>query len=144
MAFIEVAISEAVAKEAMPEGSYNLVITDAQPYHNDNSGKDSIQCSIGFEDHVDASNITHFIALPDDAAAQLGRQSRNRRLDMWLGREKREEILDWWRPYARKNKIAPNALFFVRDYQRSFPFGPMLGQLLHTLHIGRPSGRERV
>ena len=67
MAFIEVAISEAVAKEAMPEGSYNLVITDAQPYHNDNSGKDSIQCSIGFEDHVEASNITHFIALPHES-----------------------------------------------------------------------------
>jgi len=67
MAFIEVAIGEAVQKEAMPEGSYNLVVTEAKPYHNDNSGKDSIECSIGFEDHIEAANIKHFIALPHES-----------------------------------------------------------------------------
>lgn len=67
MSFITVAIGEAVEKEAMPEGPYNLVVTEAVPYKNDNSGKDSIKCSIGFADHPEAKNIMHFIALPHES-----------------------------------------------------------------------------
>lgn len=67
MSFITVAIGEAKEKEAAPEGPYNLVITEAKPYHNDNSGKDSIECSIGFEEFPDYNNIKHFIALPHES-----------------------------------------------------------------------------
>lgn len=63
---------------------------------------------------------------------QLARKSRNRKLADWLTNDQQNTILAWWRPFARKNKIPHNALFFVADYQRSYPFGHLLGQLLHT------------
>lgn len=64
---------------------------------------------------------------------QFERRSRNRRLAMWLDRETRNSIRSWWHSFARKHKIARNALFFVSDYQRSYPFGKSLGQILHTI-----------
>ncbi|WP_230379610.1 hypothetical protein, partial [Microbacterium sp. ZXX196] len=60
-------------------------------------------------------------------------KSRSRKMQMWLTPEQRNEILQWWHPYARKNKIASNALFFIADYKRSYPFGSLLGQVLHTI-----------
>lgn len=64
---------------------------------------------------------------------QLQKKSHSRKLAMWLDRESRDAITQWWLPYARKNKIPRNALFFVNDYQRSYPFGKLLGQVLHTI-----------
>lgn len=61
------------------------------------------------------------------------KKSRNRCLAKWLDDKTREEILDWWTPYARKHKLARNAIFFIADYQRSYPFGKLLGQVLHTV-----------
>lgn len=66
-------------------------------------------------------------------SSQFNKKSRNRKLCMWLGKEQQESILTWWRPYAKKNKIPHNALFFVTDYQRSYPFGHLLGQVIHTI-----------
>lgn len=63
----------------------------------------------------------------------LEKHSRNRKLASWLDNECQKKILAWWNPYARKNKIPRNALFFVKDYQRSYPFGKLLGQVLHTI-----------
>lgn len=65
--------------------------------------------------------------------SQLDRPTRSRRLAMWLDKETHQSILKWWSAYARKNKIPRNALFFIKDYQRSYPFGKLLGQLLHTI-----------
>lgn len=65
--------------------------------------------------------------------ANLGKRSRNRKLASWLDKETNESLLAWWYPYARKNKIPRNAIFFVKDYQRSYPFGKLLGQVLHTI-----------
>lgn len=73
---------------------------------------------------------------PESWPAFLGefqRQSRNRRLLMWLERETRDQVMEWWLPYARKQHIARNAIFFTQDYQRSYPFGKLLGQVLHTI-----------
>ncbi len=64
---------------------------------------------------------------------QFLRKSRSRKLAMWLDLETRDAILDWWFPYAHKGKIPRNAVFFVNDYQRSYPFGKLLGQVLHTI-----------
>lgn len=64
---------------------------------------------------------------------QLQKKSRSRKLAKWLDRETRDAITQWWLPYAKKNKIPRNALFFVNDYQRSYPFGKLLGQVLHTI-----------
>ncbi len=65
--------------------------------------------------------------------AQFDRRSRSRKLSMWLERQERDAILEWWFTYARSKKIVRNALYFVQDYQRSYPFGKLLGQVLHTV-----------
>lgn len=64
---------------------------------------------------------------------QFLKKSRNRKVASWLDQEVKEEILMWWRPFARKNRIASNALYFVADNQRSYPYGKLLGQVLHTV-----------
>lgn len=64
---------------------------------------------------------------------QFDHKSRNRKIAMWLDRETKDAIMEWWLPYARKYKIPRNALFFVADFQRSYPFGKLLGQVLHTI-----------
>lgn len=68
---------------------------------------------------------------------QLQKKSRSRKLAMWLDRESRNAILQWWLPYAKTSKIPRNALFFVNDYQRSYPFGKLLGQVLHTIQSAK-------
>ena len=65
-------------------------------------------------------------------AADFFKKSRSRRLAMWLTKEDKEAILAWWNPFAKGHKIPLNALFFASDYQRSYPFGKLLGQVLHT------------
>lgn len=79
---------------------------------------------------------------------ELNRKSRSRRLALWLDRGTKEGILSWWIPYAKKNKIPRNALYFVTDNRRSYPYGKLLGQVLHTIrelkdettHEGLPTG----
>ena len=68
---------------------------------------------------------------------QLGKESRSRKLVLWLSRESYDQILKWWTPYAKSHKIPRNALFFVQDYKRSYPFGKLCGQLLHTIRSER-------
>lgn len=72
-------------------------------------------------------------AFVDFDESEFTRKSRSRRLALWLDRETKEAILAWWRPFARERKIARNALYFVTDYKRSYPFQKMLGQVLHTI-----------
>lgn len=69
--------------------------------------------------------------------AQFDKKSRSRKLVMWLGRDTRDKIQEWWSPFARSYKMARNALFFVQDYKRSYPFGKLLGQVLHTVREER-------
>jgi cell division protein FtsI (penicillin-binding protein 3) len=68
---------------------------------------------------------------------QFFKKSRSRKLVMWLTREQRDAISSWWIDYSRPKKIARNALFFIQDYQRSYPFGKLLGQVLHTVRQER-------
>lgn len=60
------------------------------------------------------------------------RRTHARKLKMWLDKGEKESILKWWTPYAKQRKIASNALYFVSEYQRAYPFGKLLGQVLHT------------
>lgn len=64
---------------------------------------------------------------------QFAKKSRSRKLAMWLENETRDRINVWWMPYAKKHKIPRNAVYFVNDYQRSYPYGKLLGQVLHTI-----------
>lgn len=85
---------------------------------------------------------------PEVIFPELQKKSRSRKLAMWLPKESKETIHKWWFDYAKKRKIPANALYFVADYKRSYPFGKMLGQVLHTIrdlkdeatHAGVPTG----
>ncbi|MGR3972983.1 MAG: penicillin-binding protein 2 [Candidatus Rhabdochlamydia sp.] len=68
---------------------------------------------------------------------QLLKQSRSRKIALWMKQEAHKEFLNWWQPYAKLNKIPVHALFFVQDYKRSYPFGKLLGQVLHTIRSER-------
>ncbi len=68
---------------------------------------------------------------------QLLKKSRSRKLVLWLPREMHDQLVKWWYPYAKSHKIPRNALFFIHDYKRSYPFGPLLGQVLHTVRAER-------
>lgn len=61
------------------------------------------------------------------------RKSRSRKIAAWLDRDDRAKIEAWWSEFAKKEKIARNALFFASDYKRSYPFGTLLGSVLHTV-----------
>lgn len=76
--------------------------------------------------------------------AQFEKSSHSRKIAMWLSGETKEGIEAWWRPYAKKGKIARNAIFFVKDYQRSYPYGKLLGQVLHTVRELRDEATERL
>lgn len=88
-----------------------------------------------------AQIVSKILGLSDIEASELAEQfqkrSRSRKLAVWLDKEKKEAILDWWGPYAKKYKMPRNALYFVSDYQRSYPFGHLLGQVLHTVQNTR-------
>ncbi|MBS0648624.1 MAG: penicillin-binding protein 2 [Verrucomicrobia bacterium] len=74
---------------------------------------------------------------------QLGKKSRSRKLILWLTREMHDQVVKWWQPYARSHKIPRNALFFVHDYKRSYPFGKLLGQILHTVRSEREQALQQ-
>lgn len=74
---------------------------------------------------------------PVEVHEHLEKNSRNRLIKMWNEREVRDHILSWWQDYSREFGIPRNSLFFVSDYQRSYPFGKMLGQVLHTVQNRR-------
>jgi cell division protein FtsI (penicillin-binding protein 3) len=64
---------------------------------------------------------------------QLNKRSRSRKLVLWMSQEKKSQIESWWQKFAKEHKIPRNALFFVQEYKRSYPFGKLLGQILHTV-----------
>ncbi len=84
-----------------------------------------------------ARKLCGFLRVSGEEAIKLRHQfekkSRSRKLALWLDKERCDEINQWWFHYAREKKIVRNALFFLQDYQRSYPFGKLLGQLLHTV-----------
>lgn len=77
------------------------------------------------------------LGFPPDQAAKLRREfdrkSRSRKIAMWLERSQKDALQEWWKGFAAKEKIVKNALFFTPDFQRSYPFGSLLGAVLHTV-----------
>lgn len=76
--------------------------------------------------------------------AHFNRKTRSRKLAMWLDAETRASIMEWWTPYAQKRKIVRNALYFVSDYQRSYPYGKLLGNVLHTVQNQKDEAAQRA
>jgi cell division protein FtsI (penicillin-binding protein 3) len=64
---------------------------------------------------------------------EFDKKSRSRKIAMWLDREDRKRIEGWWRPFAKEEKIPLNAIFFTMEFKRSYPFGSLLGSVLHTV-----------
>ncbi|MBX7066189.1 MAG: penicillin-binding protein 2 [Parachlamydiales bacterium] len=76
-----------------------------------------------------------FALLPDvkKGEEEFYKKSRSRKIASWLTREKRAEIEAWWGEFSRREKIVRNAIYFTSEYKRSYPFGSMLGTVLHTV-----------
>ncbi len=78
---------------------------------------------------------------PSFIATQFTKKSRSRRLASWVTRDEKTEIEAWWKKFAREHRLASNALFFIKDWQRSYPYGALLGQVLHTVRESKdPTG----
>ncbi len=71
------------------------------------------------------------------AVEQMNRTNRDRCLAKWLTKEQRDAVENWWMTWARQEKVSRNALFFVVESERSYPYGAMLGQVLHTVQKTR-------
>ncbi|MBS0626326.1 MAG: penicillin-binding protein 2 [Verrucomicrobia bacterium] len=81
----------------------------------------------------------------NELRAEFDRKSRSRKLASWMEREEKEKILSWWNEFAKQRKIARNALYFLSDYKRSYPFGTLLGSVLHTVQEERdPQTRQNL
>jgi cell division protein FtsI (penicillin-binding protein 3) len=68
---------------------------------------------------------------------QLEKNSKSRRLFSWMTPEKKIALENWWQGFAKKYKLPRNALFFLQDFKRSYPYGSMLGPILHTVREQR-------
>lgn len=115
-------------KQGHPENPQPLVF-DVTKFH---LYIDPLSISEKFREEI-AVELAKFIPAEKEVRQEFDKKSRSRRLCMWLDREVKESVLEWWVPYARERKIPKNALYFVSDYKRSYPFGKLLGQVLHTI-----------
>ena len=125
-------ISNTAIKKGHPETPLHFVI-DVQKYH---LYIDPISIPLEHRDTV-SQMIAKVLSLDEQATknlrTQFDRNTHSRKLNMWLDKDVHDQIMHLWLPYATKNKIPRNAVFFIHDYQRSYPFGKLLGQVLHTI-----------
>lgn len=70
-----------------------------------------------------AEQVCHILNITGNRAKQLrlqlDRKTRSRKLECWIDKEQCDRLNQWWFQYARKKKLARNALFLVQDYKRS-------------------------
>lgn len=125
-------ISNAAIKKGHPEAPQSFVI-DVQKFH---LFGDPVSIPEEYREEM-TGQLASLLYLnreeKEELRTNLNRKSRSRKLAVWLDKETHDNILNWWTPFAKKNKIPRNSLFFTSDYQRSYPFGKILGQVLHTI-----------
>jgi cell division protein FtsI (penicillin-binding protein 3) len=131
-------------KEGHPEDEVPFVV-DVEKSH---LYADVVSIPEGHKSEV-IEKVTSILALnnseSENLKVQLGKKSRSRKLVLWMDQEKRKEIESWWFPFARMHKIPRNALYFIQDYKRSYPYGKMLGQILHTVReIRDPKTHKQI
>lgn len=94
-----------------------------------------------------AAQFTNLLKLDEEQSAFVSKQfeynSRSRRVARWIDPEVKQQLESWWRPFAKQKKLARNAIYFVKDYKRSYPFGKLLGQVLHTVRDLRDEKTEQ-
>lgn len=67
---------------------------------------------------------------------ELTKLSRSRKIEGFIPIEKKERIASWWKGFAKENRLPRNALYFIEDRERSYPYGKLMGQILHTVTRG--------
>ena len=134
---------ECIVKEPFKRGSFysNTAIKKGHPVSNQafvvdvtkfHLFIDPVTIPLQYRDEI-ADELIRCASLDPSVRQEFDVKSRSRRLALWLDRNQKELILNWWIPYARTRKIPCNAIYFVTDYRRSYPFGSMLGPVLHTI-----------
>lgn len=125
-------ISNTSIKKGHPEIPQSFVI-DVQKFH---LYADPVSIPAEYRESI-VQELSRLLEMNEDERAGLAlhfsKKSRSRKLAMWLDKERYDAILEWWNPFAKAHAIPRNALFFMSDYQRSYPFGKLLGQVLHTI-----------
>lgn len=66
MSFLEIDVSGVSEPKVVPEGSYDLIITD-NPEPKEKNGKFNLLCILSIEGHPEAANVMHNIALPHES-----------------------------------------------------------------------------
>jgi cell division protein FtsI (penicillin-binding protein 3) len=124
--------SNTVLKKLNPEFPQKYVV-DIQKFH---LYIDPLSIPLQNREEV-IKKLTTSLKIPHEDettfSSNFARKSHSRKLALWLDKEKCDEIFNWWHPFARQHAIPRNALYTVTDYQRSYPFGKLLGQVLHTV-----------
>ncbi|OGN62518.1 MAG: hypothetical protein A3F09_05570 [Chlamydiae bacterium RIFCSPHIGHO2_12_FULL_49_11] len=64
-------------------------------------------------------------------------RSRSRKVAAFLSHAEADKIESWWNEYARKHNIPKTVVYFQKDFRRLYPFGSLLGQVLHTVRLDR-------
>ncbi len=73
--------------------------------------------------------------------SHLYRMTHSRRVAKFITEKERLHLLSWWDSFRPGKGIPSNALYFIQDYERSYPFGHLLGPVLHTLREDKaPTG----
>jgi len=119
------------------DGEKHLLVCDVKHYH---LFADPIAIPEPYREEI-AHELRDLIPLSweekNALPVHLNKHSRSRKLKMWLTESDKKTVESWWRPYARWKKIPQNALYFAADYKRSYPYGNLLGNLLHTVRDDR-------
>lgn len=93
------------------------------------------------------AQFAHFLHLDQEEKEQVGLQfqknSRSRKVAMWVNYDVKDQIERWWKEFSKKKRVARNGIYFVKDYERSYPFGKLLGQVLHTVRELRDEETEQ-
>lgn len=123
------------------EQQFTLDVPKFHLYADSSSIKDAVKEEI-------AKELASLLSLDKEEyetlRGQLYKESRSRKLAPWIDEETYRSLLAWWHPFAKEHKIPKNALFFVKDYRRSYPFGKMLGQVLHTVQSSKDEKTGRA
>ena len=80
----------------------------------------------------------------DNLSGHFYKRSRHRKIAAFLPIEKKEEIELWWKGYAKEHRMPNNAMTFVKDFKRSYPYDHFLGQVLSTVYKNRDERTGQV
>jgi cell division protein FtsI (penicillin-binding protein 3) len=61
------------------------------------------------------------------------KDSHSRRIKAFVELNEKHDVELFFSHFSKKYKLAKNALYFVQDRKRKYPFGHLLGQVLHTV-----------